>query len=58
MFRAHTREESVEAYGDLMVHRGPIESIFSAAIGDYAYVLRSPDLSPLKEAAAFILDRR
>jgi hypothetical protein len=58
VFRAHTREESVEAYGDLMVHRGPIESIFSAAIGDYAYVLRSPDLSPLKEAAAFILDRR
>ena len=54
---AHHQDEILSDYGHLLVHHGPIDSVFSAAIGDYAYVLRSADLDPLKEAAAFILER-
>lgn len=49
--------EIVAAYSDIIVHHGPIASIFAAAIGDYAYVLRSPTLEPVIEAAANILER-
>jgi hypothetical protein len=28
-----------------------MESVFSGAIGDYGYVLRSPELGPLMDAA-------
>jgi biotin carboxylase len=53
----HSGQEILEKYGDLMIHHGPISSIFAAAIGDYAYVLRSPDLEIIKEAARFIMER-
>ncbi|MDW7672395.1 MAG: ATP-grasp domain-containing protein [Bacillota bacterium] len=51
------QEDILAGYGDLIIQHGPIESVFAAAIGDYAYVLRSPELETLKEAAAFILQR-
>ena len=55
--RAHSREDILARYGGLIVQHGPIDHIFSAAMGDYAYLLRSPDLAPLKEAAAYITHR-
>jgi hypothetical protein len=54
---SHSIEEALSAYGDLVVHHGPIASIFAAAIGDYALVLRSPELEPLKTAAGFMMQR-
>lgn len=54
---SHSIEESLNAYGNLTVYQGPIASIFAAAIGDYAMILRSPELEPLKEAARFIMER-
>lgn len=54
----HNQDEIIANYGHLLVHHGPIASIFAAAIGDYAYVLRDTELEPLKEAACFIMERR
>jgi len=53
----HSQEEILTRYGQLVIHQGPIDSIFAPAIGHYAYVLRHEELAPLKEAAAFILER-
>lgn len=44
-----------EKYGRMIVDDGPIASVFSAALGDYSYILRSDDLETLREAASFIL---
>ncbi len=57
VFRARSREEILKIYGDRLIQHGPIDSIFAPAIGDYAYVLRSPEIEPLKEAAGYILER-
>ncbi len=57
ILRSHTREDVLRRYGHLIVQHGPIAPIFSAAMGDYAYLLRSPDLEPLKEAVAYISER-
>lgn len=54
----HNQQEILEKYEDLLIYHGSIASVFSAAIGDYAYVLRSRELGPLKEAAMFILERK
>jgi len=54
---SHSTGDSLDKYGDLVVHHGPIASIFAAAIGDYAIVIRSPELEPLKEASRFIMAR-
>jgi hypothetical protein len=40
--------------GALVVHHAPIEPIFRGALGDYGYVLRSPDLEPVLEATRYI----
>lgn len=42
-------------YRHLIVHHEPISPIFSAAIGQYGYLLRSPDLDELQQAIAGIL---
>jgi len=52
----HTREEIEAAYGSLLVHQQPISPIFARAMGDYAYVVRSPDLDEIKAASDFILE--
>lgn len=54
---SHSIEASLERFGSQVIHHGPIASIFAAAIGDYAIVLRCPDLEPLKEASRFIMAR-
>ena len=38
-------------FAPLMVHQARLDSVFAAAIGDHGYLLRSPDLEPLFEAA-------
>ena len=53
----HSQEEILTRYGHLVIHHGPIDSIFAPAIGNYAYVLRAEELEPLKDAAEFILER-
>lgn len=52
------REEILRRYGDLVVFYGPIASIFAAAIGNYAYILKGDDLSVLLAAAKDILAKK
>jgi ATP-grasp domain-containing protein len=40
--------------GDLVVHHARVEDIFSRAIGNEGFILRSPELEPIVEAAAAI----
>jgi len=47
-------EEVLAGFGGLVVHHERIDDVFSAAIGNYGFILRSPDLAPLEEAAAAI----
>jgi hypothetical protein len=54
---ARSHEEVLAAFGPLIVHHEPINSAFRSAIGDYGYVLRSPRLADVVEAATFIQAR-
>ncbi|HWQ83503.1 MAG TPA: ATP-grasp domain-containing protein [Anaerolineales bacterium] len=44
----------VAELGPALVHHEPIEGIFSAALGDYGYLVRSPELSEVLDMAKFI----
>lgn len=50
----HGPEEVTDRYGSLIQTQGPVPPIFSAAMGDYAYLLRSVELEAIMEAARFI----
>ncbi|MBN2005275.1 MAG: ATP-grasp domain-containing protein [Anaerolineae bacterium] len=52
----HTLEEILAKYGHLLVHHEPIAPVLARAMGNYAYLLRSPDLPELREAIDFILE--
>lgn len=51
---AHNHEEIMGAYGQMIVHHEPINSVFSAALGDFGYLARSADLEQLLELGRFI----
>ena len=44
-------DQLIPELGPLLIHHQRMESVFSGAIGDYGYVLRSPELGPLMDAA-------
>jgi len=48
---ARTHEQVLQEFGALIVHHERIEDIFAAAIGNYGYILRHPELEPLIAAA-------
>jgi hypothetical protein len=41
-------------FGHLVADHQPILGAWAAALGDYGYILRSPDLEELLEVAVFI----
>ena len=41
----------MDRFARMLVHEARLDSVFSAAIGDQGYLLRSPELEPLFEAA-------
>lgn len=51
---AHSHEEIMAAYGYCIVHEMAMPSVFSLAMGDYAYLVRTPDLAEMLAAAEFI----
>jgi len=51
---AHSHEQILSALGDKLVHHENISGIFSAALGDYGYLIRSPDLGEIYSMAEFI----
>ncbi|MEI6080643.1 MAG: carboxylate--amine ligase, partial [bacterium] len=51
----HSRQEIFEKYGKYIVADTVIPDVFSAAIGNYAYIARHQDLNKILEIAKFIL---
>lgn len=51
-------EEVLEAFGALIPHHEEIRSVFRAAIGDYGYIARSPELDDVLAAVRFIHEIR
>lgn len=51
----HTLPEIRKAYGPLIVHHMPIAPVFARAMGDYAYILRAPNIADLQAAIDFIM---
>jgi biotin carboxylase len=51
----HPHEEIMGIFGDCCIpHHEPISGVFSAALGDYGYLVRNPDLGDLIQIANFI----
>ena len=51
---AHTHDEVLQAFGEKICHHEPISGVFSQALGDYGYLLRSPDLDEIIAMAGYI----
>jgi hypothetical protein len=49
-----THEEILAAFGDRVVDHENISGIFSAALGNYGYLIRSANLSEIIEMADYI----
>jgi hypothetical protein len=54
---AHGIDEIVARFGGLVRHHQPIDDIFSAAIGNYGFIMRSPDLADLERAVEVVQQR-
>ncbi len=50
----HSHRDIMKKYGYLIVFHGPMESAFSSAIGNYAYLANSENIDEIKEVARFI----
>jgi hypothetical protein len=51
-----SHEEVLARFGEVMVHHEGMADVFAAAIGNYGYILRGPELAPLQAAAEVILE--
>jgi len=52
---AHSHEQILNAYGTCCItHHEPVSGIFSAALGDYGYLVRSPELQEIYTIANYI----
>ncbi len=52
---SHTHAEIIEELEDCCIsHHQPISGVFSAALGDYGYLVRSPDLEEIFSIVEFI----
>jgi hypothetical protein len=40
--------------GEKLCHHEPISGVFSAAMGNYGYLVRSPDLEEINEMVKYI----
>ena len=51
----HSHEQIMSRYGDCCIpHHEPISGVFSAALGDYGYLARSPNLEDIYAIAEYI----
>ena len=55
---AHSHKEILARFGQRIAHHEPISGIFSAALGDYGYLVRSPDLDEILAMTDFIRQKR
>ncbi|MEN9936891.1 MAG: hypothetical protein RLZZ387_3470 [Chloroflexota bacterium] len=50
----HSHEAVLGRYGGRIVHHQPMAPVFHRAMGDYGYIVRSPDLEEVLEIAHYI----
>jgi hypothetical protein len=53
----HTHAEILAAFSSQIVSHSPISGVFAAALGDYGYLARSPQLDELAEMAGWIMEQ-
>jgi biotin carboxylase len=53
----HSHEEILSALGHLIAHHERINSTFGVALGDYGYLLRSPNIEEIHAVARSILEK-
>lgn len=51
---AHSHEEILNAYGDKIMNHQPLPDVWSRAMGNYLFLVRSPDLDEIVTMANFI----
>jgi biotin carboxylase len=51
---AHSHEQILSRFGQHIVHHEAVSGVFSAALGEYGYLARSPDLDEIFAIAAYI----
>ncbi len=51
---AHTQEQILSVLGPAIVHHEPMSGVFSAALGDYGYLVRSPEMEEIYAIANYI----
>jgi hypothetical protein len=54
----HSHAEVLRHLGPVVVHHEAINSVFRPAIGDFGYLVRSPDEAAVREAARYIQEKR
>jgi len=52
----HTHEQVLTEMGARLCHHEPISGVFSPALGDYGYLVRSPDLDEILELVNYVHD--
>lgn len=50
----HSHDQILTTFGKKLVHHEQISGVFSVALGDYGYLVRSPDLDEIYQMAAYI----
>jgi len=50
----HNEHEILSTFGEYVRHHEPISGIFSRALGDYGYIVRSPNLEDIVQMAEYI----
>lgn len=53
----HTHQQILRELGEALVHHEAISGIFSAALGNYGYLIRSPEFTEIERMAAFIQEK-
>lgn len=53
----HNEQDIFQAYGEKICHHEPINGLFSRALGDYGYLVRSPEQAEIIEIAEFIQEQ-
>lgn len=48
---AHSHEEIIHQFSEQVIHHEPISGVFSAALGDYGYLVRSPSFDEILHMA-------
>jgi hypothetical protein len=53
----HTHEDIINQYGPAIVHHEKISDVFSIALGNFGYLVRSPSLEEVIEIASYIQEK-